>query len=121
MPDPLIGVVRGLDSATYHAIPGASPSKLMKFHGTTPAHAKVALDTPIKPSPEMILGTLAHAAVLEPDKPLPRIVMVPKEYPETEKKGKKGKKGKKTTVTVEQVAPLQIETETWTTSGNIDE
>lgn len=85
MPDPLIGVFRGLPASDYHSRPGASPSKLRHFHGTTPAHAKLVIDTPVEPTPGMILGTLAHAAALEPDKPLPGIVMVPKEYPETEK------------------------------------
>lgn len=88
MPDPLIGVFRGIPASDYHSRPGASPSKLRHFHGTTPAHAKLAIDTPVEPTPGMILGTLAHAAALEPDKPLPGIVMVPKEYPETEAVGK---------------------------------
>jgi hypothetical protein len=44
-------------------------------------HLKQMMDEPMEPSPAMMLGTLGHAMVLEPNKPLPKVVVYPDKYP----------------------------------------
>ncbi len=50
----------------YRSLAGISYSTL-KSMLRSPAHYRQALDTPMKPTPDMILGTLAHEAILTPD------------------------------------------------------
>lgn len=79
----LVGI-QTVSAEEYHAWPGASASRLRAFHGddVTDAQAKVKLDTKIEPTPEMIFGTLCHAAILEPQKPLPGLEVIPEKYPD---------------------------------------
>ena len=71
------GSFANLPAERYHAAPGFSHS------------ASLWLDPPArfqyrnveKPTQYMILGTLAHAMALEPDKPLPGVVTKPANYP----------------------------------------
>lgn len=69
-----------LPAETYHSAPGVSQS-MLKHIEPTPAHLVHYLTKPRKVSPEMMLGTLTHARILEPHKPLPRIAIIPKQYP----------------------------------------
>lgn len=77
----IAGVHHDMSARRYHALPGASASRLRKLWQSSPAHLRVEMRKPIEPSPAMILGTLAHHAVLEPDKPLPKLVVPPATYP----------------------------------------
>lgn len=74
------GIYLDLPAARYHAAPGLSHSMMKALH-PTPAHLVDYLAEPREPSPEQILGTLTHALVLEPDKPLPVIIVPPATYP----------------------------------------
>ena len=76
----LYGVHFDLPAADYHALPGASASQLRTLWQSTPAHLKASLDEPRETTAAMMLGTLAHSVILEPDKPLPGIVIQPDEY-----------------------------------------
>ena len=54
-------------SATdYHAAPGASASRLKKLQRSA-AHMKYDMDNPQPPTPQMIIGSATHSAILEPD------------------------------------------------------
>lgn len=75
-----IGVYTNLPASKYHALPGASASQLRTLWQSTPAHLKVSLDEPREVTAAMMLGTLAHSVILEPDKPLPGVVIQPDEY-----------------------------------------
>lgn len=74
------GVHRDMSPEVYHKLPCISASLLKKFHNTTDAHAKVAIDEKWEPSPEAIIGTLAHQSILEPDKDLPKLAVQPDTY-----------------------------------------
>jgi len=76
----LIGIHKDMPAAQYHAFNGASASRLMKLWLSTPAHLKLALDEPFEPTPAMMIGTLGHALVLEPEAPLPRLRVLPEKY-----------------------------------------
>lgn len=76
----LYGVHTDMDAETYHALPGASASLLKRLWQTTPAHLQASLKEPREATPAMMMGTLAHSVILEPDKPLPRIAIQPEEY-----------------------------------------
>lgn len=76
----LIGVHPDMAAADYHQLPGASASQLRKLWAQTPAHLKASADEPVEVTAAMMLGTLAHSVILEPDKPLPGIVIQPEEY-----------------------------------------
>ncbi len=80
IPPELIGVLPDLPAADYHALPGASASQLRILWQSTPAHLQAALKTPRETTAAMMLGTLAHSVILEPNKPLPGIVIQPEEY-----------------------------------------
>lgn len=73
------GTFEGLPFAQYLAAPGVSQSMLK--HMDPPARLPAYLAEKREPTEEMILGTLAHAAILEPEAPLPRIVLPPDTYP----------------------------------------
>lgn len=73
------GVFECLPAETYHAAPGVSHSMLC--HMDPPARLPAYLTQPREVSIEMMLGTLTHAMILEPDKPLPKIVVQPETYP----------------------------------------
>jgi len=73
------GIHLDISAAEYHAHPAASASKLKKLWQSTPAHLKADAEA-FEPSAAMIMGTLAHSLILEPDKPLPQIAVKPAEY-----------------------------------------
>lgn len=68
------GIFYGLPAEQYHAAKGVSHSMLKELH-PTPAHLQAYLSQKREPSPAQIFGTLVHHRVLEPDKPLPQIVI----------------------------------------------
>lgn len=80
MPTIPYGVHLDMPSEVYHALPGVSATKLKKLHGSTPAHLKAYLDAKQTESTALIKGTMAHAIILEPDKPLPGLAIEPEEY-----------------------------------------
>lgn len=84
-----IGIHQNVPAAAYHALPGASASRLRAFHGTTPAHARIAIEKPVEPTVEMILGTLVHERVLEPEKPSSRIAVRPEQWSDWRKDASK--------------------------------
>ena len=76
------GVHFNLPAETYHALPGASASRLKAFHGDgiTPAHARIKIEEPFEPTPWSIMGTLTHLALLEPEKVSQRVIIQPETY-----------------------------------------
>lgn len=77
-----IGVHQDLPAWQYHALPGTSATQLRTLWQLTPAHLKVSLDEPREVTPAMMLGTLSHSVILEPDKPLPCVAIRPDCYNE---------------------------------------
>ncbi|TXH59332.1 MAG: hypothetical protein E6Q97_00115 [Desulfurellales bacterium] len=76
-----IGVHLDLPASRYHALPGASASRLRTLWQKTPAHLWVELQKPKKVTPAMMLGTLCHQKLLEPNRPLPQLAIPPEQYP----------------------------------------
>ena len=70
------GIFDDLPASTYHAAPGLSNSMLKNLE-PTPAHLVAYLTGEREVTPAMVLGTLTHSLVLEPDKGLPRISIKP--------------------------------------------
>ena len=77
----LIGIHTSMPAEQYHRYGGASASRLMKLWKSTPAHLWEQLKTPFEPTPAMMIGTLGHALVLEPDQELPALAVMPETYP----------------------------------------
>lgn len=78
-----LGVHLDLQPSAYHRLPWqvwASASVLKQLHNSTPAKLRVWLEEPDDPTAEMILGTLTHSLILEPDKPLPKLAITPEVY-----------------------------------------
>lgn len=73
------GTFDGLPFAQYLAAPGVSQSMLK--HMDPPARLPAYLAGERKQTVDMILGTLTHAAILEPEAPLPHIAQIPATYP----------------------------------------
>ena len=73
------GIHHDLPADEYHAANGVSNSQLK--HLNPPARFPVAMATKTEPTPFMRMGTLVHAAILEPDKPFPAITVQPETYP----------------------------------------
>lgn len=75
------GFYTDLPAATYHAAPGVSHSMLKKA-GPTLSHFKQWFDSKEKfePTVDMMIGTLVHSLILEPNAPLPRIAIQPGTY-----------------------------------------
>ena len=74
------GIYFDVPAETYHAAPGFSHSmsKLMN----PPARLKADMDADDETETDnvaLIMGTLVHAAILEPEKPLPKLVMKPED------------------------------------------
>lgn len=84
------GVFFRLPAATYHKAAGFSVSK--SKHLSPPARLPVYLDLGIETTIDMILGTLIHGHVLEPDVPPPQIAIHPAMYPGMDGKTPKDKK-----------------------------
>jgi len=53
-------------AADYHAAPGASASRLKNLQRSA-AHMKHDMDNPEPPTPQMIVGSATHSAILEPN------------------------------------------------------
>jgi hypothetical protein len=73
------GAYLAMPAEAYHHASGVSNSMLKRMD-PTPAHFKAAQAEPFEVTPAMIMGTLTHAMVLEPDKPLPKVALVPDAY-----------------------------------------
>lgn len=69
------GVFENLPAETYHAAPGLSHS--MCKHLEPPARLPVYMKEKREPTAAMIMGTLVHQRILEPEKPMPRIAVKP--------------------------------------------
>lgn len=80
------GIYLDLPAETYHKAPGVSNTTLKEMD--PPANHKAA--KPKKETPDMLLGTLIHQAVLEPQKPM-NVVMKPVGMSFTTTDGKKWK------------------------------
>jgi hypothetical protein len=74
------GIFLDVPAETYHRSPGVSHSMLKNMH-PTPAHLWAYMSQKREPTPAQIIGTLVHHRVLEPDRPLPKIVVPPATYP----------------------------------------
>lgn len=72
------GAFYGLPEPVYRKAEGLNHS-LLKHMRPTPAHYLHAKENPREPSWEMKVGTLVHASLLEPEKPLPGIAIRPKQ------------------------------------------
>lgn len=81
------GIFHDLPAETYHAAPGVSHTMLKHMH-PTPAHLQAYLQEKPEPSAAMILGSLVHSLVLEPERPLPRLAIKPAEMKFTTREGK---------------------------------
>jgi hypothetical protein len=81
------GVHLNMPADKYHALPGTSASTLRAYWKQTPAHAKVFLETH-KETPAMIRGTVAHQLLLEPEKGLAGVAVLPDTYPGEDAKGR---------------------------------
>ena len=62
----------------YHRAPGVSNSMLGEM--SPPARQPVYLSKPREVTPWMVMGTLIHQRVLEPNRPLPKLAIRPKTY-----------------------------------------
>jgi len=88
------GIIHDLPAADYHADPACSASALRVIHNRTPHHLAMERRKPKKQTREMLLGTLIHDAVLEPEKPKawelePESFTVPEGYKSAKKDGPK--------------------------------
>jgi exodeoxyribonuclease VIII len=81
------GIHTNIEAEDYHAAAGVSNSMLKRMD-RTPAHFKAAMAEPHETTPAMLLGTLLHAVILEPDKPLPDIAVKPDGMSFATKEGK---------------------------------
>lgn len=79
------GVFLGLEAAKYHAAPGFSHSASKNLE--PPAELPYYLTHREEPSVEMILGTLCHQAILEPNLEPPQVAIHPETYVGRDKKG----------------------------------
>lgn len=61
------GIYHDITNEAYHSGLGLNASTIKALARHTPARAKWQMDHPSAPSPNMLLGTLVHSAVLEPD------------------------------------------------------
>jgi exodeoxyribonuclease VIII len=73
------GIHLDIPADVYHAANGVSNSMLANMD--PPARLPVYLSNREEPTPWMRMGTIIHHAMLEPDKPLPRIITKPAKYP----------------------------------------
>lgn len=73
------GVFMGFDAEKYHKAYGVSHSMLRNME--PPARLPAYLTEPRVVTADMVLGTLTHHLILEPEKPLPKIVVQPDTYP----------------------------------------
>ena len=90
--DPIpTGLVYGMPNADYHRMPALSASGV-KLLRRSPAHFYGQILDPLRPrsepSPAMNAGTLAHCAILEPDKMAERYIVKPDDVDMRTKAGK---------------------------------
>ena len=81
-----LGIVSDLDNELYHKAYGLSCSDL-KVMLRSPAHYHASLLFPQKTTPEMLLGSALHTAVLQPE-------LFDEEYMELPKLDRRTKEGK---------------------------
>jgi hypothetical protein len=60
------GIYPGVEAARYHALEAASNSRLSRLL-RSPAHLREYLDNPPSQTDDMLLGSAAHALILEPE------------------------------------------------------
>lgn len=72
-----IGLIKDLDINLYHQSTGLCSSNLKKIL-RSPLHYMSSLTNPENPTPEMLFGTAAHCALLEPDRFEQTYIEVPK-------------------------------------------
>jgi exodeoxyribonuclease VIII len=63
---PRPGLYRGVPQEVYHAW-GAISNSALSHLKRSPRHLRQHLDTPVEPTPAMLLGSATHTAILEPD------------------------------------------------------
>jgi hypothetical protein len=81
---PGLAGVFDIPAETYHRAPGVSNSMLANMD--PPARLPVYLNEPREVTPWMMMGTLIHHRILEPDKPMPLLAIQPDTYgPENKK------------------------------------
>lgn len=80
------GCFLDLPAETYHRAPGMSHS--MAKNMDPPACLPVYLSEERETTPDMLMGTLVHAAILEPEKPLPRLAIKPADMKFSTREGK---------------------------------
>ena len=73
------GIHLNIPADAYHSANGVSNSMLANMD--PPARLPVYLSKKREVTPYMRLGTLIHHAILEPEKPMPRILVQPNTYP----------------------------------------
>ena len=76
-----------LPAREYHAIRAVSASYLKKF-ARTPAHARWSELHPMRPTEQMVLGTITHTIVFEPEKLASQFHLEPKKLDGRTKEGK---------------------------------
>lgn len=88
----LLGLVRGLQAAIYHADPDSVSNGMLKAMNDSPAHCHALYLDPKRPAREstdaQTLGTLAHAFILEPDAVAGRYAIKPRGMNFATKEGK---------------------------------
>ncbi len=62
------GVYRNIAEADYHALPYVSASRLSRLAESSMLHVAYDSVQPSEPTPQMVLGTAIHAAILEPER-----------------------------------------------------
>lgn len=73
------GIHLNIPADVYHSANGVSNSMLANMD--PPARLPVYLSKKREVTPWMRMGTIIHHAILEPDKPLPKIITKPTKYP----------------------------------------
>ena len=88
----LLGLVRGLPAAQYHADPDSVSNGMLKAMNDSPAHCHALYLDPKRPKREstdaQTLGTLAHTFILEPETVATRYAVKPRGMNFATKEGK---------------------------------
>lgn len=77
--EPGVAGIYRIPAHIYHAAPGFSNS--MASNMDPPARLPVYLTKKREVTTAMILGTLIHQRILEPESPMPRLILQPEKYP----------------------------------------
>jgi hypothetical protein len=80
LPDEFFGITN-TPAHLYHQLPGVSASMLRKYWRSTPAHARVAIESTVEETDAMVRGSMIHQLTLEPTKPIQGVVEIPQVYP----------------------------------------